>query len=85
MSPLLPLPLLLLLPGGVLRGERQTCCYYKLEVGIPHGECFPALGFELQPVELCFPLSERMPLSSTVQVTNAGNLSIVKREQEKHL
>ena len=26
-----------------------------LEVSIPHGECFLAIGFELQPVELCSP------------------------------
>ena len=25
----------------------------QLEASIPHGECFLALGFELQPVELC--------------------------------
>ena len=28
--------------------------------GLPHGECFLALGFELQPVEPCSPHSMRM-------------------------
>ena len=27
----------------------------QLEVSLPHGECFLVLGFELQPVEVCFP------------------------------
>ena len=37
--------------------------------GLPNGECFLALGFELQPVELCYPDSVKIQHTPCAQLT----------------